>query len=705
MYARTDVGGAYRWDSGEERWTPITDFIGGASWPLTGVESVAVDASDASRVYLALGIYNDARFGPSAIARSFDRGRTWTLCEMPFGMGGNEAGRGAGERLAVDPNCGERLLFGSRDRGLWQSSDAAASWRPVPSFPEIETVVPNPTPERWNYLTQRVGIVFVLFDPASGAPGARSQHVYAGVSTQATSLFESRDGGETWSPVPGQPTGLRPIRAALASDGTLYVSYGREPGPNTMFDGAVYRFRPATQAWKNITPIAPQPEHEQPFGYAGLSVDAQTPQRVLVATAYRDHAPGSGGDELFLTLDGGESWLAIGQRAKRDCSRAPWLAFGNDEVHVGHWIYALLIDPFDSNRAYYGTGQTIWGTHDLGSAERGEPSNFTVAALGIEETVLLTLASPPAGAEVWVGTGDISGFTVLDADHAQSHLALCGPTFKDTASIDFAERSPQLVVRVGSRGWNRARDVDTGAFSEDGGRSWRAFPSYPTASAQLGQIAVAANGQRWLWRPRGEAPHVSADLGRNWRACRGLPEAHGEKQDFFILSDRADEALFYVIEPRGSTLYRSDDGGEHFVPMKAPLPARGLSDGLAAFDGVGRLWLVLDGRLFHSVDGGASWRAFKVPAKLQLVALGRAERPGGTPTVFVAGQLASASVFLRSVDQGQNWTRLNDERQQFGQIRVIAGDPKRFGRLYIGTGGRGALYADPAHGKNTLSNR
>ena len=71
MYARTDVGGAYRWDSAEERWTPITDFIGGTSSPLTGVASVAVDASDASRVYLALGIYNDARFGPSAIARSF----------------------------------------------------------------------------------------------------------------------------------------------------------------------------------------------------------------------------------------------------------------------------------------------------------------------------------------------------------------------------------------------------------------------------------------------------------------------------------------------------------------------------------------------------------------------------------------------------------------------------------------------------------
>src|SRR5664280_2662331 len=58
MYARTDVGGAYRWDDPAQRWIPITDWLGMADWTLTGIESVAVDPNDPQRVYVAAGIYN-----------------------------------------------------------------------------------------------------------------------------------------------------------------------------------------------------------------------------------------------------------------------------------------------------------------------------------------------------------------------------------------------------------------------------------------------------------------------------------------------------------------------------------------------------------------------------------------------------------------------------------------------------------------------
>ena len=41
MYARTDMGGAYRWKSGDNQWVCITDHLGGVnsdSWNLNGVE-------------------------------------------------------------------------------------------------------------------------------------------------------------------------------------------------------------------------------------------------------------------------------------------------------------------------------------------------------------------------------------------------------------------------------------------------------------------------------------------------------------------------------------------------------------------------------------------------------------------------------------------------------------------------------------------
>jgi hypothetical protein len=51
--------------------------------------------------------------------------------------------------------------------------------------------------------------------------------------------------------------------------------------------------------------------------------------------------------------------------------------------------------------------------------------------------------------------------------------------------------------------------------------------------------------------------------------------------------------------------------------------------------------------------------------------------------------------FFRSLDAGVSWERINDDQHQFGFVGVIIGDPRVFGRVYIGTGGRGILYGEP----------
>ena len=118
-YARSDMGGAYRFDRAAGRWIPLQDGEPESSY--FGVESIAPDPNDAEVVYAAVGM---GRQGPAAILRSSNRGETWEQHSVPFRMGGNEGGRGLGERLAVDPGDSAIIYFGSRHDGLQQSRDA-----------------------------------------------------------------------------------------------------------------------------------------------------------------------------------------------------------------------------------------------------------------------------------------------------------------------------------------------------------------------------------------------------------------------------------------------------------------------------------------------------------------------------------------------------------------------------------------------------
>ncbi|HKX31524.1 MAG TPA: hypothetical protein VJ302_27805, partial [Blastocatellia bacterium] len=57
IYARTDIGGAYRWDQSTQSWIPLMDFLAPADWNLTGVDSLATDPVDPRRLYILAGTY------------------------------------------------------------------------------------------------------------------------------------------------------------------------------------------------------------------------------------------------------------------------------------------------------------------------------------------------------------------------------------------------------------------------------------------------------------------------------------------------------------------------------------------------------------------------------------------------------------------------------------------------------------------------
>jgi len=139
------------------------------------------------------------------------------------------------------------------------------------------------------------------------------------------------------------------------------------------------------------------------------------------------------------------------------------------------------IDPFDPSRALYITGQGLWSTADLTDADaRGAATTWSFEDSGLEETVALDLASPPSGAPLFSGVGDIGGFKHDDLGKSPADGMSANPIFGNTNSLDFAEQAPMIVARVGT---NSMSGGARGAYSIDGGTSWIPFPTAPGANA------------------------------------------------------------------------------------------------------------------------------------------------------------------------------------------------------------------------------
>lgn len=648
LYARTDMGGAYRWNAAAERWIPLTDWVSEKDWNLLGIDSIATDPVAPKRLYLMAGTYTNDWAGNGAILRSTDRGRTFKRTNLPFKVGANEHGRGTGERLVVDPANHGTLLLGSRKNGLWRSTDYGVTWRQVSSFPVK------------NGASSGAGISFVTYGKAG------SKTIYVGVGDSSTSLYRSTDSGRTWQAVAGQPTGQLPHHGVVSGDGSLYLTYSNSTGPMDATAGSVWKYTPKG-AWKNISPS------QGGYGFSGLAVDPRKPSTVMATTLDRWWPE----DEIYRSTDGGAHWKALAEKSKRSAAGAPYVG-----THTGHWMTALAIDPFNSKHVLYGTGNAIWRSKDANASDSGGTSHWVSGARGLEETSLLDAIAPPGGATVITSMGDQGGFRHDSLTKVPSGR-LANPMMANSTDIDFAQSKPSTMVRVGHGG-----DQD-GAYSTDGGSTWNGFKAEPVADANDGHVALAADGSTIVWTEAGQAPYRSTDTGSSWSRVSGLGT------DAVVVADRSSAKTFYSLS--GGTLYASTDGGATFTARAGNLP----SGRLTAVPGIaGDLWIAgSDKGLLHSTDGGRSFTTLKSVQSASALGFGKAKPGTGYQALYLLGTVKDVTGVFRSTDKGATWLRVNDKAHQWGAIGsvgVITGDPDTYGRVYIGTNGRGLQYGDPS---------
>ncbi|MBQ8884299.1 MAG: cellulose-binding protein [Oscillospiraceae bacterium] len=680
VYARTDIGGAYKMNKETGRWECITDFVGGEDWNYMGIESIATDPVEPNRVYLAAGTYTSQ--GNGAIFISEDYGKNWIKAEIETSCGGNEVGRGVGERLMIDPNDNSILYFASRKDGLFKSEDYGRTWKNVESFPTKGGYVEE---------TFSVGLTWVEFDKSSSKKGEATKTIFVGAARGDSDeiIFRSDDAGKTWTALPyptfeniHQNMKMKPIQAKVSSDGYLYATFGNNVGPNGVSKGAVMKYDIKNNTWEDITPPL-----TDSCGYSGIDIDANDPQTIVVSTLCLWGFV----DNVLVTKDGGATWDGLWKPGTKetqytlDISDAPWLDW-QGQLKLGWWMTDVSINPFNSDEIMYGTGATIFASTNFTKLGT-EPVNLTVKCEGLEETAIIDFVSPKGTMEgapdLYSIMLDIYGFRHDDATVAPNeHFG----DFKST-SIDCGMDNYKVVVRATSESFGNGL-----WYSTDAGDSWQEFETLPDGltKSEGGQAVVSTDGKSVLFMPGkiGSDAYVTDDFGKTWTKAEGLPS--GAKLE----ADAINPNVFYGVSK--SQFYVSYDGGKTFEKNAYFLLPNFQWEANPFAEGEIYISAGSGGMYFLDIEVGEIKPCSDGPTQIAVnsMGLGAPEKEGSTvPTIFaMGGNETDGMGVYRSTDGGKTWKRINDDTQKWGNVNsVIKGDPKTFGRCYISTNGRGII--------------
>jgi xyloglucan-specific exo-beta-1,4-glucanase len=664
FFARTDVGGLYRWNEAGGNWIPLTNFVSDAEVGFLGVESVAVDPESPGKIYALVGTdyFNG---GKTAILRSTDDGDHFTVTEVTaqFKAHGNGMGRQNGERLAVDPNLGSVLFCGTRRNGLFKSTDSGATWTAVAALPVTTTANDN-------------GISLVLFDKSSGAVGTATPRIFAGVSRLGdTNFYVSTNAGVSWSAVAGAPaTTQMPQRAAIATNGTLYVSYANGAGPNgnggtePMSAGAIWKYDLQKATWAEVTPMGVT------SAFSGISVDAANPNH-LVATTINTYVkqPWGYGDRIYVSTDGGASWAdPIGAgTVTMNPNGMPWIV-----NHAIHWAGTATFDPNDSDRVFVTSGNGVFATSNLSAAA----STWSFVAKGLEETVPLEAVSIPS-MSFGVVVGDYDGFITSDVTTSPPG-GIYDPAMGSTGALALAGSKPSVLVRAATKIFR----------TSDGGANWTEVPRPNTQ--MNGLVALSADGGVLIWTPdTSTTAYRTANVGVAWAAVTGI-SFNGP-----VIGDSVNSAKFYAYDANAGGFFVSTDGGASFA--QASSAGTGGASKLRAVPGVeGDVWIPLNGGgLTRTTNSGQSFSKISGVSVCNAVGFGQAAAGQAFPTVFIWGSAGGGATGLyRSTDSGATWERINDDQDQFGgpgNGQFVVGDMNVYGRVYMSTVGLGTVYGEP----------
>ena len=644
MYCRTDVGGAYRYDNRNGVWYSITDSLveKDAGGEYRCVMGMAVDPTDTETIYLAV---------KGEVLKTTDGGKSWRELGLDRVLTDGQ-NRLIGEPIAVDPNDRNTVYFGTDTEGLFISRDGGENWIHAVGVPSDADF----------------GIRSMVFDKNSGTEGKGSQTAYVGVTGHG--VYVTYNGGKSFSKMNGSPT--HPARMKIAG-GKLFVTMMKRGGTmQSAMSGGLYVY--SGGGWHNITPPAA----------AGKDMDAiavreSDPNYIIVCLAPFV------GSTMYRSTDGGATWEKGGYSTN---------------------IADMCFNPLNEKELLlvYGAGlNKITDTDDISFPH----IRFDT---GIEEFCTARVQSVP-GAKIKLFSGNLDWGLFRNYELTQRAERIGNPFMADTTSINYCGTSPNIVM-AGGASINYGNGTALLEISKDYGETWETVESWDKG-AHILEVAVGAaptengypNAIVLAFSGANPGYYISSDGMKTWQRIDRFGTngtSIWSRWADTVAADKVDPNTFYICK-NGEVYVTRNAGKTWKTASSRPAPANNFTR-IATVPGMaGTLTFTSTTGLYISTNYGSSWRQCDEITWAYAAGFGIG-KDGKSPAIYTYGKKNKKTGIYLSDDLGRTWRLLNEGYTipNVHDSTFICGDMNVYGRVFIGTTGRGTIVGQPVTVKDTL---
>ena len=726
MYARTDVGGAYRYDYEQKKWVQLLGFLNEADRGFLSVDAMCIDPNDDDTLYLLCGCayFSDAR---TVIFRSHDAGETFEEIDVTdmIQVHGNGYGRQTGEAIAVDPDnpniiyCGGDATAG--DSALIMSEDGGDTWSPVMGYDKLglfEYSIKWPT---WTeHMVRSVADDEYLNVNGIATIKITDGKVYVGTSVKGKENLHVADvGSDDFKPLSEElPTEQMPSRINLDAVGNLLITYIN----GLLFDrgtGYAFKYNPKTDELKDITPTEGIVTNTKKLnvGYGAVASDPKDANKLVATTCAQWYSQAwtadawqrdaiAWGDRFFKSEDGGETWTEItpGNTAYWD---GPLLAnYLQDGGHSWirdkaiHWSGCIALDPRNSDQFWVVSGNGVFTCENTWA----ECPDIYFAPDGIEEVVSLDFISRPGKDPVSV-IGDYDGF-YHNADGTATQLTpsmnKLTSTTASTAGIAYCPANPDVMVRL-------SEGSALGYYTTDG-TTWQELPNIPCSGAKAAINQLEDGTYRILVSSSGKIAYTD-DFGKTWSTASTSDSLSStiwmcvdEKNPQYVYAyGYYYNSSYFYSKPKADItdaryiLMVSDDYGKTFKNNQTICQ-------YDQCDGAYRIAYLDEGTFaiaagyygaYLVTDYGKTVTKMDNVSYCKTMGYGAAEKAGDPYTLYMYGKPADSDPegVYRSTDCGKSWVLINQNHLYggTGNGNYLVGDMNTFGTVYMSTVGCGIV--------------